>query len=122
MPYGCPQKKNSIEFFNEKYSSSNTALYLFQDNDEAIGVIGIKRTKQATAEILHIAVEGTRRNRGIGRQMIEELLKTEDISELCAETDKDAVDFYRRCGFTVRSLGEKYPGTERFLCTLKERP
>jgi hypothetical protein len=27
-----------------------------------------------------------------------------------------AVDFYRRLGFAVDSLGEKYPGTEWFLC------
>ena len=33
-----------------------------------------------------------------------------------AETDKDAVDFYRKLGFSVTSLGEKYPGVERFHC------
>ena len=33
--------------------------------------------------------------------MMNELLLIEDISELVAETDKDAVDFYRRCGFVV---------------------
>ncbi len=32
---------------------------------------------------------------------MNELLLIEDISELVAETDKDAVDFYRRCGFVV---------------------
>ena len=36
-----------------------------------------------------------------------------------AETDRDAVDFYRSCGFTIESLGEKYPRIERFLCTLQ---
>lgn len=29
-----------------------------------------------------------------------------------------AVDFYRGCGFRVRSLGERYPGAERFACDL----
>lgn len=113
-----PTEEKLDRIFDEKYSSSNTALYLFLDNDEAIGVIGIKWTRKTAAEILHIAVDSTRRNRGIGRKMIDELLKKEDISELVAETDKDAVDFYRRCGFNVNSLAEKYPGTERFLCIL----
>ena len=113
-----PTEEKLDRIFDEKYSSSNTALYLFLDNDEAIGVIGIKWTRNTVAEILHIAVDSTRRNRGVGREMIDGLLKKEDISELVAETDKDAVDFYRRCCFNVNSLGEKYPGTERFLCIL----
>lgn len=36
-----------------------------------------------------------------------------------AETDNDAVGFYRSYGFEVTSLGEKYPGVERFLCKYK---
>lgn len=39
------------------------------------------------------------------------------LHHLDAETDADAVDFYRRCGFAVESLGERYPGVERFRCT-----
>lgn len=35
---------------------------------------------------------------------------------IVAETDDEAVDFYRRYGFFITSLGEKYPGVERFLC------
>lgn len=35
------------------------------------------------------------------------------------ETDNDAVDFYRKYGFEITSLGEKYPGVERFLCEFR---
>lgn len=35
---------------------------------------------------------------------------------MTAETDAEAAGFYRACGFQVRSLGEKYPGVERFAC------
>ena len=38
---------------------------------------------------------------------------------ITAETDRDAVEFYWSSGFKVTSLGEKYPGVERFLCELK---
>lgn len=47
---------------------------------------------------------------------VEAILDRFHPSVLSAETDAEAVGFYRSCGFTVRSLGEKYPGTERFLC------
>ncbi len=33
-----------------------------------------------------------------------------------AETHVGAVGFYEACGFEVESLGELYPGTERFRC------
>jgi len=38
---------------------------------------------------------------------------------ITAETVRDAVKFYWSSGFKVTSLGEKYPGVERFLCELK---
>jgi hypothetical protein len=34
-----------------------------------------------------------------------------------AETDRDALEFYRAYGFAVQNLGEKYPGTIPFLDT-----
>ncbi|WP_268921683.1 hypothetical protein [Metabacillus sediminilitoris] len=40
---------------------------------------------------------------------------------ITAETDKEAVVFYRNYGFKITSLGEKYPGVERFLCEYKKQ-
>lgn len=48
--------------------------------------------------------------------MVELLACHVDGPWLVAETDADAVGFYRHSGFEVMSLGEKYPGTERFSC------
>jgi hypothetical protein len=39
-----------------------------------------------------------------------------------AETDADAVDFYRAIGFAVENLGERYPGVERRRCRLELPP
>lgn len=50
--------------------------------------------------------------------MINELIKKKRIVRIKAETDKDAVGSYRKNGFSITSLGEKYPGVERFDCTL----
>nr|WP_201024033.1 hypothetical protein [Paenibacillus sp. 32O-W] len=41
-----------------------------------------------------------------------EFMKENHIRRMEAETDKDAVDFYRKIGFHVTTLGEKYPGIE----------
>lgn len=49
---------------------------------------------------------------GLGSKLIE----STKINKMIAETDKDAVNFYKKKGFKITSLGEKYPGVERFKC------
>lgn len=101
------------------YSQGDSKLYVFLDDDESpLGIVGVK-VQGTSAEILHIAVDEHKRKRGIGRRMIDELLAVGNhLTELTAETDHDAVEFYRRYGFNIQSLGEKYPGVERFYCRL----
>ncbi|MHA6532993.1 GNAT family N-acetyltransferase [Paenibacillus sp. BAC0078] len=86
-------------------------------NGELAGLLGIRLGTEAV-EIRHLAVQARLRGRGIGSAMIEELRKCKKAETLQAETDKDAARFYRNCGFMITSLGEKYPGTERFNCVL----
>ncbi|PFE51898.1 GNAT family N-acetyltransferase, partial [Bacillus cereus] len=42
-----------------------------------------------------------------------------ELTYIEAETDKEAVGFYKKCNFKIESLGEKYPGIERFYCYLE---
>ena len=110
------EKLNNI--LETVYKQGDSKLYIFIDSDgSALGIIGVKG-EEGSAEMLHIAVAENKRNCGIGRSMIDELLMLENLTELTAETDRDAVEFYRRCGFEIQSLGEKYPGVERFHCRL----
>lgn len=51
--------------------------------------------------------------------MIDHLIQLENVTKIIAETDMDAVGFYRRYGFSIEALGEKYPGVERYKCTLE---
>ncbi|WP_089775522.1 GNAT family N-acetyltransferase [Ruania alba] len=63
-----------------------------------------------------IAVAQDCRRQGLGRDLIDRLSHLVGGPWLLAETDSDGVGFYRRCGIEVVSLGEKYPGVERFSC------
>ena len=76
----------------------------------------ILRQMDGSAEILSIAVTPERRRRWIGRCLIETASQALKTPVILAETDVEAVEFYRRAGFSIRSLGEKYPGAERFAC------
>ena len=80
------------------------------------GCIGVELSADGCAVIHNIAVAVEFRERGFGRAMIEAVAEQFQLRQLVAETDVDAVGFYRRCGFEITSLGERYPGVERFRC------
>src|SRR5699024_12649328 len=63
-----------------------------------------------------IAVDSGGRHHGIGRRLIREATAHARAGAVVAETDSDGVGFYARCGFATISLGEKYPGVQRFWC------
>ena len=88
-------------------------------NGELVGFIGFRLKPPDGVVIRHITVRRNHRRRGIARQMIFQACMENHFKEISAETDLDAVAFYRRIGFTVESLGEKYPGVERFSCKLE---
>lgn len=89
-----------------------------RDNNHLIvGCIGVK-IDDCMCEIKHLAVSPYLRRNGIATQMIDSIRAMYTLKLICAETDHDAVQFYRRYGFTIKSLGEKYVGVERFYCEL----
>lgn len=106
----------------EKYLQLlNRKLFGFELEGEFVGCIGVEIISLNECVIKHIAVSSEQRGKGIGTKMINCL--SEQYRFITAETDNDAVDFYLKYGFEITSLGEKYPGVERFLCEfLKERP
>ncbi len=83
------------------------------------GVIVLKRTARGEFEIKSIAADPTRRNKGIASKLVRYAADTLKCKSIVAETDDDAVGFYRKCGFEIVTLGEKYPDIVRYLCTLK---
>lgn len=97
----------------------NRKLYTLVVNGEFIGCIGVEFVRTSHCEIKHIAVSPSERGNGIGSKMIDFISHKYSFSSISAETDKEAVDFYRKYGFIAISLGEKYPGVERFLCEYK---
>nr|WP_301173380.1 GNAT family N-acetyltransferase [Brevibacillus nitrificans] len=56
------------------------------------------------------------REHGYGSQLIDLLIQKYKRKMIAAETDQEAVGFYRKYGFQIKSLGEKYTGVEQFHC------
>ncbi|MEI5995116.1 GNAT family N-acetyltransferase [Candidatus Enterococcus mansonii] len=98
--------------------SANRELYLSYRGEVLVGCIGIEIVEEKGLEITHIATAKTHRFKRVGSDMIDYIRKVYSPSKVVAETDNDAVDFYKSYRFEIFSLGEKYPGVERFNCVL----
>ncbi|SFQ74975.1 Acetyltransferase (GNAT) domain-containing protein [Psychrobacillus psychrotolerans] len=96
-------------------------LYGYIFEDEVVGCIGIEILDFKRCEIKHIAVFPNHRGKGLGSKMISFIKVKHPVPFVIAETDKEAVIFYENYGFKITSLGEKYPGVERFQCILKNK-
>ena len=96
------------------YRTGSAVLAVARTPEMPIGVIGYSAAPDRTL-LLHLATDPVYRQRGIGTALIHWAQSRRPDIPLVAETDADAVRFYEKTGFTSTSLGEKYPGVERFL-------
>ena len=97
-------------------------VYLCEHGGKITGITVLHR-EGGGAEIVGIAVSERHRHRGIGRAMICYLTENSGIKMLTAQTDGDAVGFYRSCGFEIKEQITEYPDRTciRYNCKLKTR-
>lgn len=106
-----------LERIVANYTAGPSRLLACVEDGCVTGVIGIETEAAGRVVIRHIAVMPPARGRGVGRMLIDGAAAALGTgASLIAETDQDALGFYRACGFSVLSQGEMYPGVERFLC------
>lgn len=108
-----------IQEYDKYICSTNRKLYGIFSENICIGCIGIEFLSLNNCEIKHIAVSPSQRGRKVASEMVDFVCQQHSLDIISAETDKDAVGFYKKYGFTITSLGEKYPGVERFQCIYK---
>ncbi|MDA2005415.1 GNAT family N-acetyltransferase [Bacillus cereus] len=113
LQYAVGPSETSLKKAVLFYERNKGTLYRYEEQ----ACIGIEIIG---AKIRHIAVIPQYRHKGIALQMIKEVVRIHQLTYLEAETDDEAVEFYKRIGFQVRTLGEKYPGVERFHCYLEK--
>ena len=102
----------------QRYQSDDQLeLYGIESEEEIVGVIGFRLMNGGNINMEHISVKPKRRGEDFGRGLILELIALFKPVSITAETDEEAVEFYRAIGFGIESLGEDYPGIERYRCT-----
>lgn len=108
-------KANSLSFQND----SSVSIYGYFYENSIVGTIVIKETENVI-EIIGISVVKKERNSGIGTKLID-YIRENTVKQIIAETDNDAVGFYKKYGFDIKEhivskVNETYI---RYLCSLK---
>ena len=101
-------------------SNPSIKVFVREVHGAIIGILVLRRVG-AAIEIVGIAVSAAYRHRGIGRAMIHDVMASEHLECVKAETDDDAVGFYRKCGSSVERIIKEYPDgiAVRYRCTLR---
>ena len=91
----------------------------YMEEKVPVGILILREEGESTYEILDFAVLPFRRREGLGRQMLNACRRQLPMRMILAETDDDAVGFYRKYGFSIQELGDVYhSGITRYLCRL----
>jgi ribosomal protein S18 acetylase RimI-like enzyme len=90
--------------------------------DDGVPIAFASYLLDAAAVIEYIAVAEASQHSGLGSQLIAHVRAHAGTRDVIAETDDDAVDFYRRVGFAIGPgpAHERYPGVRRYRCVLKQ--
>ena len=91
-------------------------FYAWVENNAILGICGYD-VHDEKVEILLIAVDEDSRGRGVGSAMVT-ALQSEYGKDIEAETDDDAVEFYRKRGFNTHEFIHETKG-KRHTCMLK---
>ena len=113
------------EKFNKKaegfLKADNVKILACLSEQEIKGVVVASFLETGAIRIIGIAVELSSRKAGVGSYMVKRIMNDFMPSSIIAETDIDAVGFYKKCGFNVVEFTENYGGESvvRYKCELK---
>lgn len=111
-----PDPERMVRALEAYRTEADRKVFVWMVGGEPVCAAGL-RVAGPEAEVLHIGTRLDQVGRGFGHELLRGIAASLGLSQLTAETDEDAVGFYRRGGFEVRNApnrGER----RRFFCTL----
>lgn len=104
----------------EKYfNNPNTYIYACRDGGKYIGIV-VLEVVGTNATVLDVAVNENSRNKGIGSALLSFFIENFSVETMTAETDDDAVGFYKKYGFSVTETQTVYDA-RRYVCTISKK-
>ena len=93
---------------------TNVNIYAYKEDGRYKGIV-IFKTINNSATILDIAVKPEHRGQGIGSKLIDFIFNHFNAQNITAETDDDAIGFYKKYGFIVADTKVEFD-TKRYTC------
>jgi len=120
LSVGCATVEK-LERIRASYTEADRGLTAAFANGHLAGVIGYRR-RETELEITHIVVREGFRRQGVARVMISAALAQHVGLDAVAETDDEAVGFYRAIGFRTEALPCGDNRTQRWRCRFPDAP
>ena len=98
---------------------SSVKVFVSENRGRKTGMMVLKLS-EAAAEIIGIAVSDNARRKGIGKQLVQRVMKSDNLESVKAQTDDDSIGFYRKCGFSEERIVIEYSdgSVVRYNCVL----
>ena len=95
-----PTQERLLNRAKKYQEDENTNIYAYKDHGKHKGIV-IFKIAINSATILDIAVKPDYQGQGIGSKLIDFIFNSFNVNNITAETDDDAIGFYKKYGFTV---------------------
>ena len=116
-----PTEERLLNRAKKYQEDENANIYAYKDNGEYKGIVVFK-IENKSATILDIAVKPEYQGRGIGSKLIDFIFNSFNAQNITAETDDDAIGFYKKYGFAILKTEIKFE-IKRYtlVCNRKEK-
>ncbi len=112
-----PTEERLLNRAKKYQEDENANIYTYKEQDRYKGIV-IFKIIYNSATILDIAIKPEHRGQGIGSKLIDFIFNHFNAQNITAETDDDAIGFYKKYGFTVADTKVEFD-TKRYVCVCK---
>ena len=109
-----PTEERLLNRAKKYQEDEETNVYVYKEDNEYKGIVVFKIINNS-ATILDIAVKPEHRGQGIGSKLIDFIFNQFSVEAVVAETDDDAIGFYKKYGFSVVDTKVEFD-TKRYVC------
>lgn len=109
--------QEKLERVLQQYTQSSFTIWGAFQQTKLMGFIGFER-KNNRIIIHHIAVNPASRGKGVGTHLVTSLCQEDNLQEIYAETDKDALGFYKKLHFVCTVSKTKWG--QRYQCSYRQ--
>lgn len=105
---------------NNYFIDKSTKIFICLNEDKIVGIIILTINGENSAEIVGIAVHSSFQKQGVGSFMVIESANKMNLHRILAETDDDAVGFYKNMGVDITKEVKHYDNgsVDHYHCLL----